>query len=93
MSPELANVLRDWLAWVDAGAPHGKPFDRDDGLCWVVDFTLDDDRFGDELDLLFRRDDLDPFDPFGSWNDGFQRCTMHLCGKRVAWVRQKVAAL
>lgn len=83
MSPELRHTLQAWIYWVAAGAPHKRPFRRDDSLCYVVDNRV-------ELKNMFQADGLDTNYPFGevqTFRDWYN-CTCHLNQARVAWVRK-----
>lgn len=96
MSPELKKFLTNWLEWVDQGAPEGKPFNREDGLCassapnpghMALYFELKNLLFAD-----FK--DSDPGYPFGGairyWEDHDEN-TQHLNELRVEWVRRKLS--
>jgi hypothetical protein len=94
VTPALRELLTEWLVWVDRGAPHGDPFDRDDSLCWI--HAGDGLDFEDELWGLFVEDGLSPNYPFGGqdrWGRDFHSDTMHRNTERVAWVRAKVTDL
>ena len=88
MSPELKSALKDWLDWVERGAPEGEPYSRRYGLCSNLD-RFDD--VSDELSEVFRLQDLDDTIPFGCDYDirSLSR-TQHECPKRLAWVRKQL---
>ena len=83
MSPELRHTLQAWIDWVDAGAPHNRPFHHGDSLCFIVDNT-------EELKEMFQLDGLDGTYPFGKEQTkrDWYECTCHLNQARVDWVRK-----
>jgi hypothetical protein len=84
------GFLEDWLAWVDAGADQGGPYERYCGLCdnyytWadhgghtttIAQATV--------IPALLAADGLDTWNPFGTWE---------LCDERIDWARKTVAKL
>jgi len=92
ISPELRAFLADWLAWVERGAPEGKPYWRRYGLCTGLrenaPYSLARE-MGDHL----ARDLGNRYFPFG--NDEYlaakSEATQHLDPNRLAWVRAKLA--
>jgi hypothetical protein len=95
MSEELKQFLSDYLAWVEAGAPPSKPFERGYGLCsntyhWDGDWT----HLGGELDTLFAEDGLDEDYPFGeaAYAAAIEADTQHLHQPRIDWIVRKLAA-
>lgn len=89
-SPELLAFYKSWLAWAENGAPDGAPHWRDDGLCLLA---LASSGLRNELEWQFYEAGLDYTYPFGQV-DYCQRSkakTQHLCPKRLAWVRARIA--
>lgn len=101
MSDELRDILEAWLSWAEGGAVT-QEFDVKQGLCYHVYHnryvgrevqvgrcTSKKDVF-EELEELMHEDFGDNPYPFG-FNDFDHRRetgTMHLCPKRLAWVRK-----
>lgn len=82
--PETRAFLREWMAWVERGAPHGDPFSRGSGLCPIAEKRADYITFFN-LGIAFGEARY----PFGR-NDYWTRAqsqTAHECPKRLAWVR------
>jgi hypothetical protein len=84
--------LRDWLDWVERGAPDMKPYNRSVGLCgnsWKFDevgvaaFDLSECLEGEFGTYTY---------PFGASNyDSDSYCnTQHLHKPRLAWVRAQL---
>lgn len=89
LTPETRAFLRDWMAWVERGAPDRKPYLRCDGLCLA---SIDaPGREPGDMDLY---DGLcaafgDNDHPFGKsdYRARYKSRTMHECPARLAWVR------
>ncbi len=84
MSPELKAALKDWLDWVERGAPERGPYRRKFGLCTNLHMY-------EELIQVFHEQGLDEATPFG--DDYAIRNiseTQHECPKRLAWVRKQL---
>ncbi len=102
--PTLLGFFRDYLTWIDAGAPvPHDTFGRIFGLCsclatWTKLALLSkDDRsklhleLGDRLQKDFPKDNMYPF---GRSAEFFARQvaeTQHLNEARIAWVRKQIA--
>lgn len=73
LSSETRAFLRDWMAWVERGAPQGGPYFRFDGLCLAA---------CDYPNSLTAGEDL-PFrgNPWGRMRN------VHLDDRRLAFVR------
>lgn len=88
------KLLRDWLAWVEAGAPtNHKLFDRASGLCAALgNQTAARVACYVNLRSRFVRDGLDTAYPFGekAFFQHFNGKTQHECPKRLAWVRKEL---
>lgn len=88
---ETVAFLKDWLAWVERGAPEGEPYSRADGLCANAFHWSGDHRaLYRDLRATFKAD----VHPFGQ-PDYLARMladTQHECPKRLAWVREQIAA-
>lgn len=87
--PETRAFLRDWLDWVERGAPNGAPYYRDDGLC-DSSFLFDTSRaVSIDLDAAFGGRMF----PFGFYSfikrEDYE--TQHECPKRLAWAREHAA--
>jgi len=95
VTPQLHQFLKDWLEWLDAGAPDLHPFARSSGLC------LNAVRVGgigvrDHLGTSLRHDFPEKFSmPFSvGWEAFWDECLNRRCHAnpfRVNWARQKVA--
>jgi hypothetical protein len=89
----LAEFLREWLNWVERGAPDGLPYHRSGGLCSASKHHDHDLYF--VLKEAFITDGLNSAFPFGTrayWKAKENR-TMHRGRKRIAWVRNTLALL
>lgn len=87
--PETRAFLRDWLDWVERGAPYAKPYMGFVGLC--ANSTYYDPNQEVMCDLLRA---FDAYYPFGE-SDYYRRqnaSTMHECPKRLAWARANASA-
>jgi hypothetical protein len=86
--PETRAFLRDWLDWVERGAPNRKPYRRYWGLCSNADEF--DHSGGVSVDLCdaFKRDY--PFGE-GDYSRRGRAETMHKCPKRLAFARKHAA--
>lgn len=91
MSEQLKAFYKAYAAWLDAGAPEGKPFHRRKGLCFSLD-EWSDCNFGlsNEMMNQFYEAELHPVYPFdGGGGDKFRACeNKYLNPARVAWVRK-----
>jgi hypothetical protein len=93
MSEELKQFLSDYLAWVDAGAPPSKPFERGYGLCSnTFYFDGDWEAVDNELSALFKADGLDRVYPFGkeAYEEASVNDTHHLYQPRIDWIKSKL---
>ncbi|MFM2472398.1 hypothetical protein [Burkholderia cenocepacia] len=97
MSKEMREFLDAYLAWVEAGAPQGKPFERSYGLCsnianHVASFSAFT-QIDSELPELFAASGLEPNYPFGGfavyWDD-HHNGAHHRNPSRIAWVREQL---
>ena len=99
-SPELTQFYRDYLAWIDAGAPEPhEVFSRSEALCvnyqsWqIAKDTLDASLY--KFGLQFTAAGLSTLSPFNSeladLIDEQNRAACHLNPKRIAWVRTRVS--
>lgn len=95
MSPDLIAFLKAWHDWATKGAPEGKPFWRDYGLC--DNARANSYAAFDEMNALFSRGREEGlFEchvyPFGEhdFENRSATLTQHECPKRLAWVRQKL---
>lgn len=91
----LKDFYRAYADWLDAGAPQGKPFVRNNGLC--LNLLLKMPRSYEETNAAFEEmteqlceaglDTLFPFDT----REEYSKCdNMHLNPRRIAWVRAHV---
>lgn len=87
MSPDLIAFLKAWHDWATNGAPDGKPFSRDEGLCPNGGAGL-----RGELRDLHQMHFADWAYPFGrvDYNQRATLGTQHECPKRLAWVRERL---
>lgn len=107
-SAELTKFYRDYLAWVESGAPEHPVFDRDSGLCLQINRYTNDDignELADELENQFIDAglcDTFPFNGGGVWFGGAglsnylaesSAHTCHLNEARMAWVRDHIDLL
>lgn len=90
MSEQLKAFYKAYAAWLDAGAPQHKPFDRTYGLCFVLEeFSACDYDLLEEMRQQFTDAGL-------CWEFPFDKClsayveddNKHLNPARVAWVRK-----
>ena len=92
MTPEVLAFLREYAAWLDSGAPKGKPFWRDMGLCGNATKLLESSYL--TFAGIFTAQGMDRNYPFNSSIRQFIReeCegTCHLNHARVAWVRRMI---
>lgn len=100
----LKEFLAHYIDWIDAGAPVGKPFHRNEGLCWNFRLHLQrrvplaDGMWrrarAEELVALFAEDGLNPHNPFhetvmaSAEEESAGRC--HQNPARIAWVRSRL---
>lgn len=93
MDPILKAYLREWLDWVERGAPQNQPFSRSHGLCNNVcgssaqDKTHLEHQLGHALETSFPEDKDYPFGYCAYLVRG-SAGTMHEDPKRLAWVRE-----
>lgn len=92
--PKTRTFLRDWLDWVERGAPNGEPYWRNVGLCQAAasyghGFTLIDDlvEFFECCGYSF----LYPFNEGRSFLVETAAGTIHLNPRRLAFVREYAA--
>lgn len=83
LKPETRAFLRDWLDWVERGAPDRGPYSREDGLCWAAD-RAGKKAVRDNLELAFQ--EMFPFGYSDFWARVDKR-TQHECPKRLAFAR------
>lgn len=89
LRPETRAFLRDWLEWVERGAPEGEPYWRENGLC--------DNAFKSRAGCFVLGDLESAFDddsyPFGcgDFHRRYHDRTMHECPKRLAFARANAA--
>lgn len=85
----LQQFYNDYAAWLDAGAPEGRPFDRGYGLCHNLGKFADRDAHI-EMTRQFEAAGLDidyPFTGRYQFETDFDNETMHLNPKRIQWVK------
>lgn len=102
----LLDFYKEWKAWVDAGAPDGKFYRRDDSLCFAVEcYEREKGLPRNCLGNLLRRDlrnafkgnDFMPFN--GKHNEQpeyWEECRDHKCHlntMRVGWVDKMIEEL
>ncbi len=88
LSDETLEYLRDWLAWVERGAPQNVPYDRCQGLCAnVCLYTAEPKTKRDIKDSLAGAFGMTY--PFGvaEYRKRLRASTQHLDPKRLAWMR------
>lgn len=87
MSPELRQYLTEWYEWATGDAEDGEPFWRGAGLCINAPRSV-----RDELKAVFAAEFGNSRFPFGhrSYSARSRHESMHLCPKRLAWVRKKL---
>lgn len=93
MDPILKAYLREWLDWVERGAPPGQPFTRCFGLCNNVFNSGAQDSPYLKHQLLHALETSFPGNkdfPFGHREYHVRQTagTMHEDPKRLAWVRK-----
>lgn len=83
LSHDTRAFLRDWLDWVDQGAPEGNPYSRLFGLCSNSVIYSKAAAFG-----LYQA--FNTIYPFGAidYYDRKRDATMHECPKRLAFARK-----
>lgn len=104
-SPALQQFCATWIAWVEGGAPEGKPFLREDGLCYAAERADEADGhdrrttgfFGPvekELRKVFRAEFPCSVYPFGQkdYEDHLSASTFHQSAERIDFCR-RVAGL
>lgn len=86
---ELLTFLKDWLAWVERGAPHHQLYCRAFGLCG------NSEKLATLIEKRLKEDGLCRTYPFGKENyyRRYGRRTQHECPKRLAWVRKTIEEL
>lgn len=105
-SPALLAFYVDWLAWAEAGAPENFPnnpfdFSRGIGLCTNAFYHARISgvekpyEVEEELKRQFRspgKYGVRVYYPFGeaSYNKNSSNGAMHLCPKRLDWVRNRI---
>ena len=91
----MLKFLKDYYAWLQAGAPDNEPFSRKVGLCSNIN-----EKYGFDAKLTLRRtlrdtmkDAVYPFNKNGNeYNDEVENQTMHLNPKRIEWVKKMINA-
>lgn len=86
--PETRAFLRDWLDWVERGAPQQNPYTRKEGLCDNSKRFDETRRVYADLEHALRQQF-----PFGE-DDYMARAvdlTQHECPKRLAFARASAA--
>lgn len=98
MSNELKEFYRAYKAWLDAGAPDGKPFTRSCGLCtnlfeFCLGLDIDECDVSNEMCNQFATARLPESYPFGIDNYHTDRLneTQHLNLARIKWVEEHAA--
>jgi hypothetical protein len=83
--PETRAFLRDWLDWVNRGAPVANPYTRSWGLCSNAKKYDESGAVAENLGDVFK----DEY-PFGSVNYESRAAsnTQHECPNRLAWARK-----
>lgn len=101
-SESLMGFYKTYLAWIEAGAPDGEPFFRNQGLCSnLYDYAgmnpYDTIVWGNMLDEMHNQFDykgLNHFLPFNeNWDDYTKEYSAEVCflnADRVNWVRDRV---
>lgn len=89
----LLAYLKDWLAWVERGAPNREPYWRHVGLCCNSLF-FHGDAANRAMKKRFKRF-TSPTHPFGyeNYEARMETNTQHECPKRLRWVRKTIASL
>lgn len=106
-SETLTEFYRAYAAWLDIGAPKGKPFQRCWGLCtnlheWLAgaesrDYNAYTEDYNAYTEMLeqFQEAGLDTRHPFNRTGDAYfkwsDKNTQHLNPKRIKWVRDHAA--
>ena len=91
-SPELTKFYRDYLDWVDRGAPWDAPFDPSCGLCTNCSNHYEESVY-EEMVQQFIDAGLHKTWPFGerAYEYYSDKDTMHLDERRIAWVRSHLS--
>lgn len=85
----LKDFYQTYAAWLDAGAPDGKPFYRHLGLCAAATNYGPGIRW--EVKKQFIAAGMDPLYPFGgeyAFETEYDNATAHLNPERIEWVRE-----
>lgn len=97
MSPTLKRFLRDYLAWVEQGAPDDWAFSRRSGLCVQTKTWARERRFSEQVGVQLKRElllSLKSIYPFNETMAEFleesEQETAWLNERRRAWVRSQV---
>lgn len=92
MSEALKEFYAAYVEWVDAGAPHGQPFVRNNGLCLNLLLKMprsyeENNAAFEEMTEQFCEAGLDVSYPFDT-PMGYSMCKdMHLNEARISWVK------
>ncbi|ELO6086313.1 hypothetical protein QVK87_001837 [Escherichia coli] len=101
-SKDLMEFYKIYLAWIDVGAPDGKPFRRDCGLCAnLFDYVHRGNynpiitTLSDEMHAQFYHKGLNQGLPFNENYDAYvlesDTDACHLNVDRINWVRDRIA--
>ncbi|WPK38239.1 hypothetical protein [Escherichia phage AV126] len=101
-SKDLMEFYKIYLAWIDVGAPDGKPFRRDCGLCAnLFDYVHRGNynpiitTLSDEMHAQFYHKRLNQGLPFNENYDAYvlesDADACHLNVDRINWVRDRIA--
>ncbi|UKM17212.1 hypothetical protein [Escherichia phage SKA64] len=101
-SARLIEFYKIYLAWIDVGAPDGKPFRRDCGLCAnLFDYVHRGNynpiitTLSDEMHAQFHYKGLSQALPFNENYDAYvlesDAEVCHLNVDRINWVRDRIA--
>ena len=92
----LKHFYNDYQAWLDAGAPEGKPFTRHGGLCvnlciWRNEQAEIDKKLllSSVLIIQFKEEGLAACSPFGllEYVEEKKNGTGHLNKQRILWIK------
>lgn len=91
----MLNFLKQYQAWLDAGAPQGEPFSRKTGLCINILLLPDYALVRSELRTALFTDFQDTVYPFNNGrSSGFikemQNGSAHRNKARNAWVKKMI---
>lgn len=92
MSKNLKTFYKAYAAWLDAGAPHGQPFVRNNGLCLNLLLKMplpyeETNAAFEEMSEQFHEAGLGTLFPFDTREEYHTCDNMHLNPRRITWVR------